>query len=351
MRIAVLYNQPGEDAAVDETDVFTQRDAVAQSLSRLGHDVNAIGCTLDLAGVRTQLLQLQPEVVFNLVESLGGTDRLMPLATLLLDALQIPYTGSPTAAILATIGKLSAKEQMAAAGLPTPAWHTRGVGLQTCPNSFGPARLEACSTRAILKPVWEHASFGMDEKSVVTFSEAHSLDDLLALREAHTGRPYFAEAFIDGREFNLSLLAGNAAAGSSDDDGTSWQRVPTVLPPAEIDFSAFARDRLRIVDYRAKWAGGTFEYENTPRRFDFAAHDGPLLHELTELAMRCWELFELRGYARVDFRVDTDGRPWILEINVNPCLSPDAGFAAALAAAGISYDEAVSRIVADAICE
>jgi D-alanine-D-alanine ligase len=176
-----------------------------------------------------------------------------------------------------------------------------------------------------------------------------SLDEILAQREAQSGRPYFAEAFIDGREFNLSLLASPTACDSdAHGKATSWQLVPTVLPPAEIDFSAFAPDRLKIVDYRAKWADGTFEYENTPRRFDFAARDSSLLNELTQLAKRCWVLFGLRGYARVDFRVDTAGRPWILEANANPCLSPDAGFAAALKQAGISYDGAIARIIADA---
>jgi len=67
------------------------------------------------------------------------------------------------------------------------------------------------------------------------------------------------------------------------------------------------------------------------------------------LARKCWIVFGLRGYVRVDFRVDRDGQPWILEINTNPCISPDAGFAAALAQAGIPYEEAIRRIVEDAM--
>jgi D-alanine-D-alanine ligase len=81
------------------------------------------------------------------------------------------------------------------------------------------------------------------------------------------------------------------------------------------------------------------------RRFADPAADGPLLAELTRLARRCWEAFGLGGYARVDFRVDMDGRPWILEVNANPCLAPDSGFAAMLAQAGIDYGAAMERIV------
>jgi D-alanine-D-alanine ligase len=59
-------------------------------------------------------------------------------------------------------------------------------------------------------------------------------------------------------------------------------------------------------------------------------------------------MFGLNGFARVDLRVDEEGRPWILEVNANPCLSPDAGFAAALAEAGVTFPDAVSRILAAA---
>jgi D-alanine-D-alanine ligase len=67
------------------------------------------------------------------------------------------------------------------------------------------------------------------------------------------------------------------------------------------------------------------------------------------MSRQCWRRFDLNGYARVDFRVDAELQPWILEVNVNPCLSPDAGFAAALERAGIDYASAIQRIVEAAI--
>jgi D-alanine-D-alanine ligase len=153
-------------------------------------------------------------------------------------------------------------------------------------------------------------------------------------RVSSLGGACFAEEFIEGREFNLSLLAGDSG--------------PIVLPPAEICFEGFDSEKPRIVDYQAKWAEDSFEYKNTPRSFDFKAGDSSLLAELEKLARYCWEVFSLRGYARVDFRVDSNNQPWILEINANPCLSPDAGFAAALSRAGLSFTDAVQAIVADA---
>ena len=99
---------------------------------------------------------------------------------------------------------------------------------------------------------------------------------------------------------------------------------------AEMLFVDYPAGKRRIVDYAAKWHSGSFEFCNTVRRFEFDETDRPLLAQLEDIARTCWRLFGLRGYARVDCRVDTAGRPWVLEVNVNPCLSPDAGFAAAV---------------------
>ena len=112
---------------------------------------------------------------------------------------------------------------------------------------------------------------------------------------ARLGQPCFAEQFIEGREFNLSLL-GDASG-------------PQVLPPAEIDFSAFPPGKPRVVGQRAKWHESSFEFSHTPPRFDFPPTDEPLLDHLRNLAGQCWELFGLRGYVRVDFRVDARAGP------------------------------------------
>jgi D-alanine-D-alanine ligase len=156
---------------------------------------------------------------------------------------------------------------------------------------------------------------------------------VLQERERRWGRPCFAEEYIDGREFNLSLLTRPGGV--------------EVLPPAEIEFSTFPAGKPHIVGYKAKWDAESFEFHHTPRRFDFAPADAGLLDELTDLSRRCWSLFGLRGHARVDFRIDGVGRPWILEINANPCLSPDAGFAAALERGSVAFVEAVRRILDD----
>jgi D-alanine-D-alanine ligase len=198
----------------------------------------------------------------------------------------------------------------------------------------------SAAKRWILKSLWEHASVGLDATSVIATSDSAVILRELESRLDRLGGDGFAEQYIDGREFNISLLDGGqeVAPGAS---------APQVLPPAEIVFHNTDkwRDRPRIVNYDCKWNEESFEYQNTERVLDFGKDDVPLLERLADIARQCWMTFELRGYARVDFRVDAEGRPWVLEVNTNPCLSPDAGFAAAIDRAGISYPTAINRIV------
>lgn len=327
MRVVILHNRVPAQAAPDELDVLVQVEAVGEALITLGHTVDPWGCDLDLESLAFALSGHSPDLVFNLVEGLDGHGRLIHVAPGVLEALRVPVAGCPAEAIFLTSHKVLAKGLLKRAGLPTPDW--LGDGLADVAADPGPAAHE----RWIVKSVWEDASIGMDDTAVVSGGAAAARLEL-AHRAGRTGSPWFAEAFIEGREFNLGLLEGP--------DG------PTVLPPSEIRFENFPEGKPRIVGYAAKWHEDSFEYRHTVRGFDLPAADGDMVAEMSRQALACWRLFGLRGWARVDFRIDGAGRPFILEVNANPCLSPDAGFAAGLARAGIPYAEAIARIVAAA---
>lgn len=327
MRVVILHNRVPAQAAPDELDVLVQVEAVGEALIALGHSVEPWGCDLDLESLAFSLSGATPEVVFNLVEGLEGYGRLIHVAPGVLEALRVPVAGCPSEAIYLTSHKVLAKGLLRQAGLPTPDW--LGDGLADAAADPGPGDAE----RWIVKSVWEDASIGMDDAAVVGGGAAAARLEL-AHRAGRAGSPWFAEAFVEGREFNLGLLDGPGG--------------PTVLPPAEMTFEDYPEGKPRIVGYAAKWHEDSFEYSHTVRRFDLPATDAALVAELQDLARACWRLFGLRGWARVDFRVDAHGKPFILEVNANPCLSPDAGFAAGLARAGIPYHEAIARIVAAA---
>jgi D-alanine-D-alanine ligase len=327
VNVLVLHQAVPTEAGPEERDVLEQLAAVSRGLTLLGHSVRAFACGLNLEALQRQLSAGATDVVVNLVESLAGTDALLSLPAFVLEALGVPYTGSPAAALLGTSDKPGAKARLRAAGLPTPDWW-----------SLDSSAILDEPQKVIVKAVWEHASFGLTDESVRTLRAGDSPGDFARARSQATGRPHFVESFVPGREFNLSLLA-RAAEGD-----------PEVLPVAEIDFSGFAEYQPRIVGYRAKWEVGSFEYDATPRVFLANERERGLADQLGELAVACWRLFGLRGYVRVDFRVDETGKPWILEINANPCLAPDAGFAAACQRRGIEESEMLGRILAAAGC-
>jgi D-alanine-D-alanine ligase len=325
MKVVFLHDDLPANARADELDVLVQVEAVSRVLANLGHSSERLAFTLDLGAVADRLRALRPDVVFNLVESVEGRGRLIYLAPALLDALRMPYTGAGAEAMLLTSSKLLTKKLLAAHGVATPPW----FALPGPPEAELPV-----AGRYIIKSVWEEASVGLDDDAIVRVEDADVLRRELRARAGQLGGSAFAELYIEGREFNLALLADAAE--------------PQLLPPAEIQFVDYPAGKPRFVGYRAKWDDQSFEYRHTPRTFDFPPGDADLLAELNHLARECWEVFNLRGYARVDVRVDQSSKPWVLEINANPCLSPDAGFPEAAAQAGLSMEHVVERLLADA---
>ena len=333
LALAAPSARSSENAKTDELDVLAQLEAIAAVLDRLGAAVERVPCTLDLGAVARVLDRFKPDAVFNLVECLEGYGRLIHVVPSMLDALGTSYTGCSAESLYLTSNKVLAKERIRAAGFLTPDWTGPWPPGGGAPLVKG--RMSRRRSRHIIKAVWEHASFGMDDDAVVDGAdEAGLLARMKELAPRLRGE-CFAEAYVDGREFNVSIIS--AAEG------------PRVLPLAEILFLDFPKGKPRIVNYKAKWDEDTIEYRSTPRTFDFKRADAELLGELARVALAAWDLFGLRGYARVDFRADAKNNPFILEVNANPCISPDSGFIAAAQQGGLDYDAAIRTILDDAL--
>lgn len=298
----------------DEIDTLLSAEAVARALAELGFATEIVAVDLDLNHFLA-LKRRDPLLVFNLVDAVRGDGRLAPVIPSLLDAVGLPYTGAHSDAWLETLSKVATKLKLEREGLPTASFCIEGAGLDP-------------DAKVIVKAVWEHGSLGLDQDSVV---KGGDVARVIADRNARFGTDHFAEGFVEGREFNLSLLEERGRG--------------SVLPIAEILFEDWREGRPRIVDYDAKWTSDSEAYIGTPRRFGLEKAEPALAADLEGLAKSCWDLFGLAGYARVDFRVDREGKPWILEVNVNPCLNPDAGFAAAAAQGGLSYRDLIGCII------
>jgi D-alanine-D-alanine ligase len=316
-KCCIIYNEPLEGALADELDVLDQVAHIEKHLEDLGIVVYRKGITDRFMDEIAALAVEKPDFVYNLVESINNKGELNYFIPALLNMHSIPYSGNPLEAMFITSNKKLASKAMRDAGINNPA-------------SYLPSQFKLLKPRRkyIVKPIWEDGSLGITGDSVFDCIQGFE-EKLKGLDDAH----WFIEDFIDGREFNMSVLAGK--------DG------PEVLPPAEIVFVNYGENKPRIVDFKAKWEMDSFEYINTVREFPGKNLNKQLETNLKKAARACWDLFGLRGYARVDARTDRNDNVFVIEINANPCISPDGGFIAATKAAGYPFTDVIQRIISD----
>lgn len=319
MKIALVHDAVADDAAPDLQDTLVQAREIGAALRESGHEVAVVESGLNLEALRDGLVQLAPDCVFNLVESPAGQGSFVHLACAVYEALRLPYTGCSGETVYTTSSKTLAKRMMRAGEVPTP-------------FSFGKAGDEFIAGKFIIKSVWEHASIGIDGSSVVQAAGPGELLAVIAEKQRACGGRFFAERFIHGREFSVSLVPG---AGGLE-----------ILPPAEMLFNGQGAGAA-VLDYASKWDEHSPEYGASRRTFEIDSET--LTARLRRIAGRCREVFAVTGPARVDFRVDDAENIYVLEVNANPCLSRDAGYVAACTEAGITYQELIGRILAAAV--
>jgi D-alanine-D-alanine ligase len=330
--IVVLYNDSSGLIKGEARDMLAERGvvtcalAIADALEGAGHRVaRAPLCQ----SVEEALLPYPARewVVFNVSEGLGG--RLFEEARFAwtMEAMGYRFTGNTGDTLARTTHKGRTKRLLASAGIPTPLWIEFRDPDEVSLGKDGNTPL---LFPLIVKPVAEDASLGIGAEAVVHTHRA--LRERVAYITEQYQQVALAEEFICGREFNISL----------------WDDPVEVLPLAEIDFSAFADPCERIVSFEAKWEDASFDYRHTPVACP-ASVTPELGSSIRTIAREAWQATDCRGYARVDMRVAADETPYVIEINCNPDLSPDAGFARAAQAGGYDYVSMITRILEMAI--
>ncbi len=326
--ILLLYNEPILSADdpdwASEAGVLESVEAVSDALLARGHAVrrSPVGSSpSELLGPLSRITP--PDVVFNLFEGLSGVGRGESEIAGLVELLGHSLTGSPAECLALVRDKARTKWLLSGAGLSTPAFL-----LVAADEPVDGDQLDALLAQGplIVKPAHEDASLGIGPESVVTQFEA-LLRQIERVRDRYG--PVLVEQFIVGREFNAALLAIDK---------------PGLLPLAEIEFALDGPPGWQIVTYEAKWAAGSVADRGTPARCP-AQVDATTAERIGKIALAAFRLTGCRDYARVDLRMDGQGRVYVLEVNANPDIGPTAGFARALRAGGWSYEDFVDRLV------
>ncbi len=329
MHITIVYNEPlpsrydriGEGVAV--ASVIESVQAVKQAIASKGHDVTLIGLQPPFPEAVAKLKEIKADVIFNLFEGFQGKPETEWLIAKAIEALGKPRTGSPSEILALCLNKAKTKELLASKGIPTAPYRLMGsedmdVGKLTFP--------------LIVKPLKEDASHGISSKSVV--KNIDELRDQVTFIEKSYGSPVLVEEFLDGLEFNASVLGGSK---------------PTVLPPTQIYFS----DDMpgpKILTYSAKWTPDDPCYLES-RPVCPAPISEELKAKIEKLAIAAYKAVGSPSYARVDMRANEQGHLYVLEVNSNPDLSPGAGMELQASAAGIQYSDLIEKIIGMAMKE
>lgn len=324
--ILIAYNEPltqyraGDLDHLSEAGVFAEVEAVKNALLLLGYNP-AVRAVKNIQDDIDHICQLNPLMIFNLCEGYQGAASQEMNVAGLWELLHIPYTGNRPLTLGVAQDKVLSKQLFEANGIPTPKYEVFADIPGDCALTFP----------VLAKPSREDASLGIVSTSVVdSLSKLQNMvNDLLIKYD----QPILVEEFIDGREFNISVIGeGN----------------PKVLPIAEIIFDALGSDEPRITSYEAKWLPEHPLYSKTPSRCP-ASIGEQLREKLETVASHVFSVMSGRDYGRIDCRVDAKENVYVLEFNPNPDISLDAGFSKALKAAGIQYEQFVHMLYTNAL--
>jgi D-alanine-D-alanine ligase len=355
IRIAILYNQPvtgdreqkasyvnekgklqagaqirrGEKRTfqelidLSEVGVVDEMDDIKEALNSIGYSTTTFNVDSDAFRLFDYLRNDRPDMIFNLVECLGNESIHEMHVAGVYELLKIPYTGAGPTALGLALNKPRVKELLTHHGIRTPRFKAFGKSDKVAPGEL--------KFPLIVKPSGEDASVGIDDRSVV-YNPAELRRRVQYIIEEFA-QPALVEEYVNGRELNVAILGS---------------LTPVVLPISEIDFSGLTADMHKIVSYEAKWIQGTVAYEGTK-----GVCPAPLTTrqeaDLKATALRCFGLIGCRDYARVDFRLSSSGVPYVLEVNPNPDISADAGFARSTRVYGLTYPESIGKIVESAL--
>ncbi|HVT39910.1 MAG TPA: hypothetical protein VHE78_12745 [Gemmatimonadaceae bacterium] len=303
----------------EEINVWKTEFDVVSHLRTLGHEVNALGVQYELLPIRDAVELWKPNVVFNLLEEFHGEVLLDQNVVSFLELLKVSYTGCNPRGMIISRGKALSKKLVLYHRIRVPDFAVFPMGRKV----KRPPRL---AYPLIVKSLIEHASVGIAQASVVDSDER--LAERVRFIHERVGTDAIAEQFIEGRELYVSVMGNERLTAFP-----AWELVAQKLAD---DAPLIATRKVKHdIEYQLRHGIDIRAAELTPEQ---AAH-------LAHVSKRIYKILELSGYARIDFRLGTDGQFYFLEANPNPEIAEREEFASAAKAAGVSYSELLQRII------
>lgn len=331
-KILICYNSPvsvfsvyngkkNDESAkandLSENNFLQELEKVEQSLSKSFTEVKSLAVDRNVQKVINNISAYYPDAIYNFVESVEGISSYEWCMAGLFELLGFEITGCSPITLGNCLNKARAKAILKSRGILTPEYRTLKKAKRFTEKEI------KLRYPMIMKLMNEDASIGISEFSVVNnYTELRKQFSFLT--ETYQ-QDVILEEYIIGRELNVAVLGGK------------------VLPISEISFTGLPEDFPNIVTYDGKWTEGSVYYNHT---IPVCPADLPakIKKEIQQTALASYDALNCRDYARVDIRLSNDNVSYVIEVNPNPDISSDSGFARAAAADGNSYDDLLYTI-------
>ncbi|NGZ04306.1 MAG: D-alanine--D-alanine ligase [Nitrospira sp. WS238] len=325
LRILVLMHEdlvPPENVTggdVKTVEWRTEYDVVS-TLKKLGHEVYPLGVKSDLDVIQSAIEQWKPDIAFNLLEEFDGVAIYDQHVVSYLELLHLPYTGSNPRGLMLARDKVLTKKVLAFHKIPFPKFIEVPQGRMV-------KRPKPLTFPLIVKSATEEASLGISQASIVTDDE--KLAERVAFVHHSVGSGALIEQYIEGRELYVGII-GNGQL--------------QVLPVWELIMDKLPDDAKRIATERVKWSRKyQIKYGIISKEADDLADHKT--QEIQGLAKRVYRALGLSGYARIDMRMDAEGRLYVLEANPNPQIAEDEDFADSAKKVGYQYKDLLQELL------
>lgn len=293
---------------------------VKTGLQDLGHDVRVVGVYDSLAVIRQAIEEFEPHVVFMLLEEFLGTATLRHSVVGYLELMQVSFTGCNSRGLMLAKDKALSKKVLRYHRIPVPHF-------VTCRKGHLPKLTRNLAFPVIVKSLWEDASLGIAQASVVTTEE--ELRERTLFIHEKVGTDAIIEQYIEGREFYVGVL-GNSRL--------------TAFPVWELDFGTMTDSGIAIATSHVKW-NEDYRKKHGIRSGRAADLSPDAERAIQNLSKRIYRRLDLSGYARLDFRYTEDGRAYLIEANPNPGIAYGEEFPDAAERVGLGYEKVLQRIV------